>query len=385
MKLLYFSDNHPSLSSFILQDVNKMSEIHEVCYLYSTQNDKNKDVSFKTKYIDYPSNSLSSRIKWHLEKRFIYLNWYNRLFSRNLNDFINEFKPNLIHCQFGYEALKLIDNYKSIDVPVVINFRGYDASYKLGNKKYVNRMREILNRENVHSIFVCKALKENLVNKGIAFKNKPNIIYTGVDISKFKIKSTIDVKEKTDKNLFHLLQTGSFTQKKGHFTTIRAFYTYLKNHPNVNSHLSFIGEGTYLKPSKNLVEELGIGENVSFLGYQNHDYISKALNDTNAFIHHSVTAENGDKEGIPNAIIEAMAMKLPILSSIHSGIPEAVEHGVNGLLCKERDIETLAEQMHEITSFKKLDLNRQKIENKFSLDLHIKNILKVYENCLKKQ
>ena len=383
MRILYFSDNHPTLSSFILQDVNRMSQIHDVCYLYSTKNDKINSVSFETKYINYPTNSFSSRIKWNLEKRFIYLNWYNKLFSRNLNKFINEFKPNLIHCQFGYEALKLIDNCKSIDMPVVINFRGYDASYKLRNKKYVNRMREILDRENIHSIFVCKALKENLVNKGISFKNKPNIIYTGVDISKFKIESKIDPKEKTDKEIFHLLQTGSFTQKKGHLITIRAFNKYLKKHPDVNSHLTFIGEGTYLNTSKKLVKEFGIGNNVSFLGYQNHDYIIKALNKSDAFIHHSITAENGDKEGIPNAIIEAMALKLPILSSVHSGIPEAVEHGVNGLLCKENDISTLALQLEQITTFKKLDVNREKIEDKFSLDLHIESILNVYNNCFK--
>ena len=88
-------------------------------------------------------------------------------------------------------------------------------------------------------------------------------------------------------------------------------------------------------------------------------------------------------EGIPNAIIEAMALKLPILASIHSGIPEAVEHGVNGLLCEENDINTLAMQIEQITKFKKLDVNREKIKNKFSLNLHIEKILNVYENCCK--
>ena len=69
MRILYFSDNHPILSSFILQDVNMMSQIHDVCYLYSAKNDKINNVSFKTKYIKYPTNSFLSRIKWTLEKK----------------------------------------------------------------------------------------------------------------------------------------------------------------------------------------------------------------------------------------------------------------------------------------------------------------------------
>ncbi len=384
MRILYFSDNHPTLSTFILQDVSKMSEIHDVCYIHSTRSDKAKDVSFKTKYIHYPSHSFLSKIKWNLEKRELYLNWHNTFFAKELNAFVNEFKPDLVHCQFGYEALKFLDNCKKNDIPVIINFRGYDASYKLQNKKYVERMKKILSKENIYSIFVCKALKENLINKGFVFKNKPNIIYTGVDLSKFNIESISDTKERSDKTQFKIIQTGAFNEKKGHFISIRAFNKFLIKNPSANSHLSFIGDGTNLNAAKKLVNEFGIGNKVSFLGYQNHDYIIKSLNKSDAFIHHSITAENGDKEGIPNAIIEAMAIKLPILASIHSGIPEAVEHGVNGLLCKENDIDTLALQLEQITTFKKLDVNREKVKNKFSLEFHIKRILEVYEDCLKK-
>jgi len=361
-----------------------MSEIHDVCYIHSTRSDKAKDVSFKTKYIHYPSHSFLSKIKWNLEKRELYLNWHNTFFAKELNAFVNEFKPDLVHCQFGYEALKFLDNCKKNDIPVIINFRGYDASYKLQNKKYVERMKKILSKENIYSIFVCKALKENLINKGFVFKNKPNIIYTGVDLSKFNIESISDTKERSDKTQFKIIQTGAFNEKKGHFISIRAFNKFLIKNPSANSHLSFIGDGTNLNAAKKLVNEFGIGNKVSFLGYQNHDYIIKSLNKSDAFIHHSITAENGDKEGIPNAIIEAMAIKLPILASIHSGIPEAVEHGVNGLLCKENDIDTLALQLEQITTFKKLDVNREKVKNKFSLEFHIKRILEVYEDCLKK-
>jgi len=382
MRILYFSDNHPSLSSFILQDVNRMSKIHEVCYVYTSQYLKKSNTSFNTKYIYYPSRSWVSRIKWYLENKSIYLNWYNRLFSRKLNEFINDFKPTLIHCQFAYEGLKLFDNFDNPNISIVINFRGYDASSKLKNPRYVDRLKEILSRENVHSIFVCNFLKENLINKGIIFKNKPNIIYTGVDLSKFKIESRKNRITSINPKKFNIVQTGSFGQKKGHFYTIQAYYKYLRDNPDSDKHLSFIGDGTYLEDMQNLVKQMGIEKKVSFLGNQKHNFIVNALEYADAFIHHSITAENGDQEGIPNAIIEAMAMKLPILGSIHSGIPEAIEHGVNGLLCEEKNIDSLALQIEQIAEFKKNEINREKVKQQFSLDSHIENILNVYRNCL---
>ena len=98
-----------------------------------------------------------------------------------------------------------------------------------------------------------------------------------------------------------------------------------------------------------------------------------------------VTAENGDQEGIPNAIIEAMAMQLPILSSIHSGIPEAVDHGVNGLLCKENDIDTFAKHMKEIENYKLLSLNRERVIKQFSLCKHLEKINEVYNSLIKNE
>jgi glycosyltransferase involved in cell wall biosynthesis len=59
----------------------------------------------------------------------------------------------------------------------------------------------------------------------------------------------------------------------------------------------------------------------------------------------SVTAANGDSEGLPTVLIEAQAMGLPVVASIHAGIPEAVMHGETGFLAPERDWQQLAQQI----------------------------------------
>ena len=122
---------------------------------------------------------------------------------------------------------------------------------------------------------------------------------------------------------------------------------------------------------------LNLEEHVEFKGEKPQNEIIELLNFATVFVHHSITAPNGDQEGIPNAIVEAMAMEMPILSTYHSGIPELVEHTVNGLLCKEKDIEQFCNQMLEIAKWQFLPINRDKVQKMFDFNHHI-NLLEEF-------
>ena len=97
------------------------------------------------------------------------------------------------------------------------------------------------------------------------------------------------------------------------------------------------------------------------------------------FVHHSITSKKGDQEGIPNALVEAMAMEMPVLTTFHSGIPELVSHGVNGFLCEENDVLTYSEQMDQIYNWGYRKENRDLIEKKFSLKKHIDKLNEMYD------
>ena len=92
---------------------------------------------------------------------------------------------------------------------------------------------------------------------------------------------------------------------------------------------------------KKLVAAQKLSSKISFLGKLDQGEIITQMNKATVFVHHSVTSSSGDQEGIPNSILEAMSMELPILSTFHSGIPEAVEHKINGLLCEEYDVKPI--------------------------------------------
>ncbi|MCB0510017.1 MAG: glycosyltransferase family 4 protein [Bacteroidetes bacterium] len=375
MRILYLSDQTPFNNTFIRQDVELISKENEVHYIAFNQDKDYPTKNYSSALIAYPSNSLKSKILWRLEKADLYLNWHDKGFSKRLSAAINHFNPDIVHCQFAYEGLKYFDNIEDDETPVVINFRGYDASYKLRYKSYVEKLKKIVSKKNVHCIFVCKALLQMLEAQNISFANQPHILYTGINTEIF-IRT--DYKEKDP--LF--VQVGSFNDKKGQLISVQAFREFIANSNNQSVKMLFIGEGKNLDIVKKYTEEHGLSDRIQFLGNKSHPEIIEVLQKATCFFHHSIIPENGDMEGIPNAIIEAMAMELPILSTYHSGIPEAIENGVHGLLSQENDIASYAKNMEKILEFSYLKINKTKVLEQFNIDNHIAQLKNIYRSIL---
>jgi colanic acid/amylovoran biosynthesis glycosyltransferase len=131
------------------------------------------------------------------------------------------------------------------------------------------------------------------------------------------------------------------TEKKGHRYTLKAFAGLMARRPGLAAHLDMIGNGPQLEEMRDLVEQLGLAAHATVHGGLPHDQVRDLLNQANVFVLPSVTAADGDMEGIPVSIMEAMAMGLPIVSTRHSGIPELVADGISGLLVAEHDIPAL--------------------------------------------
>ncbi len=97
----------------------------------------------------------------------------------------------------------------------------------------------------------------------------------------------------------------------------------------------------------------------------------------------SVTADNGDQEGLPNVLLEAMALELPILSTRHAGIPDMVIDGVNGILCDEKDHAQYVEGLSKIVDWELCPHSRQRVIENFSLKAHTDKLENIYKLCLK--
>jgi colanic acid/amylovoran biosynthesis glycosyltransferase len=110
----------------------------------------------------------------------------------------------------------------------------------------------------------------------------------------------------------------------------------------VDFRVSLVGDGPLRGELEESCERLGLSGRVSFLGARTQDEVMALLARAHLFAAPSVTGRDGDEEGIPTTLMEAMAVGLPVVATRHAGIPELVEDGVSGLLVGERDVDALA-------------------------------------------
>ncbi|MER9419179.1 glycosyltransferase [Mesorhizobium sp. M0306] len=138
-----------------------------------------------------------------------------------------------------------------------------------------------------------------------------------------------------------LLFVGRFVEKKSPHLAIEAFARIATRFPEAR--LDFVGDGPLMARCKALVRQENLSDRVVFHGYRSTEFVQGMMQNAAIFVQHSVTASNGDMEGLPVSILEAMASALPVVATRHSGIPEAVVDGETGILVDEQDIEGMAE------------------------------------------
>lgn len=143
-----------------------------------------------------------------------------------------------------------------------------------------------------------------------------------------------------------IIQASRFIEKKGLDFTLKAFAEFRKKYPNAK--LVLAGEGPLEGQLKELARTLGVESSVRFPGFLNQQQLAAAYASAHLFLHPSQKTIAGDQEGVPNSMLEAMASGLPVVATVHGGIPEAVHSGVDGLLVPERDSSALVHGLLEI-------------------------------------
>jgi len=117
--------------------------------------------------------------------------------------------------------------------------------------------------------------------------------------------------------------------------------------PNLRLH--YVGTGELSSAVHQFVLAFNLQNKVTLLGVQKNEVVQKLMKDADIYVQHSMTdSETGDEEGMPVSILEAMANSLPIVSTHHAGIPEAVINGFNGYLVDEGNSEVMAERIVEL-------------------------------------
>jgi glycosyltransferase involved in cell wall biosynthesis len=143
------------------------------------------------------------------------------------------------------------------------------------------------------------------------------------------------------------LAVGRMVPKKGPLVTIQAFAAARREVPSLR--LTVIGTGSLLEPAVQMTHDLEIQDHVRFLGSRPERDVLEHLRLADVFLQHSmVDPKSGDEEGLPIIILQAMAAGLPVLSTRHAGIPDAVDDGRTGLLVDEGDVGAMTKRLVEL-------------------------------------
>jgi colanic acid/amylovoran biosynthesis glycosyltransferase len=241
----------------------------------------------------------------------------------------------VLHIYFGQIGVHLLPLIRAWKNPSIVSFHGADVTVDMNKRAYRDATRQML--EAVKLVLVrSESLRRALADLGCDPK-KIEVQRTGIPLEDFPFRERSFVAAATE---WRLVQAGRLIEKKGLPVALRAFAVFLDQYPNAT--LTIAGEGPLLVQLQKLAHELNIQERVSFTGFISQEQLRQIYYRSHIFLHPSQTGHDGNQEGIPNSMLEAMASGLPVFATEHGGIPEAIENGASGVLVPEGDHEKLA-------------------------------------------
>ena len=283
--------------------------------------------------------------------------------------FLEHNKVTHILCEYGCLGTEIVElNERLLQLPLFVHFHGFDASQELQKKEVINYYKW-MGRHVTGIIVVSKKQKERLIKIGLPEK-KIYIIPCGVRIPGKKANPELSP--------CRFLSVIRLYPKKGPIYLLEAFLEAKKIAPEIS--LDIVGDGPLKQDVQKFISDHNLEPSVVMHGAQSNDYVLDLMRKSSAYVQHSVTdPQTGDAEGLPVAVLEASAAALPVISTYHEGIPDAVDHKITGFLVKEFDVGSMAKYMVKLASDgnlrKKMGIAaREKIKKEFKIDLEISKL-----------
>jgi colanic acid/amylovoran biosynthesis glycosyltransferase len=251
-------------------------------------------------------------------------------------------KAELLHIYFGHIAVHLLPLIRAWTKPVLVSFHGADVMVDLDKPAYRAATQQML--EAVRMVLVrSESLGRALINLGCA-SGKIRLQHTGIPVHEIPFRARTWPVD----GGWKFVQACRLIEKKGLRVSLRAFAQVAGRNPG--STFTIAGEGPLRTELGQLAADLGIAEKVFFPGFISQTQLRELFYQSHIFLHPSEVSGDGNQEGVPNSMLEAMASGLPVFATEHGGIPEAIENGRSGVLVKERDDYALGRAILEWTT-----------------------------------
>ena len=251
-------------------------------------------------------------------------------------------RADLMHIYFGHTGVHLLPFIKGWGKPCLVSFHGADVMPREHQPEYDGQLRELLR---VTPLVLARSL--SLAHRLEALGCPPDKIRlnrTGIPLADYPLQE----RRTPEGGQWHFVQACRLIPKKGIATALKAFAGFHRQYPHARFTLA--GEGPMKREIEELARDLGIATAFELRGFLAQNDLARLYAEAHFFVHPSEITADLNQEGVPNSMLEAMSTGLPVLATLHGGIPEAVENGRTGLLVPERDDAGLLRAMLDLAA-----------------------------------
>jgi len=346
MRITYVANTFFSPSESFIRDLaTGLAKSHEVSVVASTITESGRSVRVSAAYHSpLSTGGLGARLQRHIirltrgDADAYHFRQQQRSHKRLREPLLDRLRPDVIFCDYGTNGVLLTDYCTSRKTPLIVHFHGYDLSAALVSPAYRNALGRLA--DTAAQIIVPSDHMSRLFTIATGAKDRATTIPCGPDIS--RIAATA-LNRATRPQEPTLCAVGRLTAKKNPLALVEAFRIVRQTIPNVR--LDWIGDGELRDVTLARIAQHELSDAITLYGARPHDEAIRLMARSAVFVQHSCTAPNGDQEGMPVAILEARCLGLPIVSTRHSGIPEAVAGYPSAALVPEHDYVGMAEHI----------------------------------------
>jgi colanic acid/amylovoran biosynthesis glycosyltransferase len=259
--------------------------------------------------------------------------------SKKIEKFFCKYNIDVILGEYLSHSYPFFNISQKLNIPYFAHAHGEDISRHLKEiqwqKKYLNY------NKSAGIITINKVSKQRLIDIGIN-PEKINIIPYGVNVD------IVPPKQRLLRSKIHCLAVGRMVAKKAPILLLDAFRR--ASEVCLSLHLDYVGNGEFLPAVKQYIKAFSMSDRVTLHGELPNLSILNLMQISDIFLQHSITdPDTGDEEGLPVAILEAMSSGLPVVSTYHAGIPDAVLDGITGFLVEEGETQLMAEKVIQLS------------------------------------
>ncbi|MGD1855725.1 MAG: glycosyltransferase [Leptolyngbyaceae cyanobacterium] len=356
---------YPKLSeTFILNEILELERQGLNLHIFSLKRPSDSHFHPGVAQVNAPVTYVPSLLPQHdsaLEKEL--LDTHIRLYQQDSNHYLSTLQFYLsrheerrLHefLQGGYLAWKLrqlgithlhthFANIPTAIAEIAQAFSGLSYSITAHAKDIYLTDKIALDRRIAKAEFVltCTDYNRRYLEEISTSRTPIHLAYHGLDVARFSPKPRAQLSD------FPLiLSVGRFCEKKGFPYLLNACH--LLKQIGIPYRCAIVGYGPLEKAIQQQIDELGLTDHVTLVGKLTQDQLIEYYQKADIFVLPCLVTEDGDRDGIPNVLLEAMAMELPVVSSDISGISELVTSNRNGILVPEKDALSLAQAMESL-------------------------------------